>query len=98
MEHGYKLRNDDAQWLEIVVWAAKAQVDMARQVAEAMEKDYPAGVLPSHAGYERLTILADKAGDDHEVIRLSELAQSQGWDGKWDRRIEKARKRLAAAG
>ena len=45
MEHGYKLRNDDAQWLEIVVWAAKAQVEVARQVAEAMESDYPAGVL-----------------------------------------------------
>ena len=61
-----------------------------------MERDYPAGVLPVTAGYERLAILADKAGDDHEVIRLSELAQSQGWDGQWVRRIEKARKRLAA--
>ena len=36
-----------------------------------MEKDYPAGVLPSHVGDEALeAILADKAGDDHEMIRF----------------------------
>ena len=55
-------------------------------------------MLPSHAGYERLTILADKAGDDFEVIRLSELAIAQGWMFKWDRRIERARKKLTAGG
>ena len=43
MEHGYKLRNDDAQWLEIVVWAAKAQEDMARTGRRSHGEGLPAG-------------------------------------------------------
>jgi len=29
-----------------------------------------------------------------EVIRLAEQAKSKGWAGDWDKRIEKARKKL----
>lgn len=39
--------------------------------------------------------LADKRGDDAEVIRLCELAGVQGWAGEWERRIIKARRRSA---
>src|SRR6266508_5100458 len=52
--------------------------------------------LPMHTGYERLAILADKAGEDPEVIRLCERGLEQGWAGNWARRIEKAWKRAEA--
>lgn len=75
----YKLRNDPA-WLALAVWAAQAQVAIAPDVASAMRlEEFLGDDLPGHAGYERLAILADKAHDDEEVIRVSTLARDQGW-------------------
>jgi len=33
-----------------------------------------------------------------EVIRLAEQAKSEGWSGDWDKRIEKAKKKLGNGG
>ena len=94
MQTAYKLR-EDPYWLEVVVWAARAQVAIAPQVASAMLHPYGTDTpLPRHVGFERLAILADKAGDDREVLRLCETARTQGWAGSWEKREVKAAKRL----
>ena len=61
-----------------------------------MRADYGEVPLPGHAGFERLVILADKAGNDQEVLRLCAEAQAQGWAGSWDERRAKAHRRLGA--
>lgn len=96
METAYKLRDDEG-WLELAVWAARSQVAISSRVAASMKAtDYEDLPLPRHVGYERLVILADKAGDDQEVLRLCGTATAQGWAGTWDKRAAKAQKRLAA--
>jgi hypothetical protein len=92
MEHAYKQREDSA-WLDVTIWAAEQQVAIAPQTAAAMRRTYGSEQLPKHTGFERLAILADKARNDTEVIRISEAAMSEGWNGDWERRIAKARKR-----
>lgn len=97
MTVAYKLR-DDPTWLDVALWAATSQVELAPRTALSMHSSYPGSPLPQHRGYERLTIHADKRGDDEEVIRLSEAAAAQGWAGDWDRRVTKARRRSKLPG
>jgi len=51
-------------------------------------------VLGVHTGYYQLCIIIEKEGNWQEVIRLAEQAKSEGWKGDWDKRIEKAKKKL----
>lgn len=97
MQTAYKLR-DEPGWLDLTVWAARSQVAISPTVAAAMRATYYGHALPRHVGYERLAILADKAGDDREVIRICEAAQAEGWSGSWDKRLAKAHKRLGDGG
>jgi hypothetical protein len=50
--------------------------------------------LGVHTGYYRLCIIREKEGNWKEVARLAEQAKSEGWAGDWDKRIEKARKKI----
>ena len=52
------------------------------------------GKLGEHTGYKHLCIIRENQGNYAEVIRLAEQAKSEGWIGDWDKRIEKARKKL----
>jgi hypothetical protein len=50
--------------------------------------------LGEHTGYKQLCIIRENQGNFAEVIKLAEQAKSEGWAGDWDKRIEKARKKL----
>ncbi|MDR2096029.1 MAG: hypothetical protein LBP76_11010 [Treponema sp.] len=52
------------------------------------------GRLYEHTGYKQLCIIREKQGNWGEVIRLASEALEQGWPGEWDKRIEKAKKKL----
>jgi len=52
------------------------------------------GKLGEHTGYKQLCIIREKQGNWQEVIRLAEQAKAEGWEGDWDKRIEKAKKKL----
>lgn len=54
------------------------------------------GKLGEHTGYKQLCIIRENEGNYTEVIRLAEQAKSEGWAGDWDKRIEKARKKLGS--
>ncbi|MGB3330684.1 MAG: hypothetical protein WBA46_17110 [Thermomicrobiales bacterium] len=47
--------------------------------------------LPSHPGFQRLAMNAEKAKDYDRAIRLCEEAKRQGWSGDWDVRIARCR-------
>jgi hypothetical protein len=36
----------------------------------------------------------EKQKNYEETIRLSNIAKSQGWNGDWDKRIEKCKKKM----
>jgi hypothetical protein len=52
------------------------------------------GKLGEHTGYKQLCIIREKEEKWQEVIYLAEQAKFEGWAGDWDKRIEKARKKL----
>jgi hypothetical protein len=58
------------------------------------EKYDPCG-MPEHTGYKQLCIICEKQGLWDDVINIAEQAKEEGWNGDWDRRIEKASKELA---
>lgn len=47
--------------------------------------------LPQHPGFQRLAINAEKAKDYGRAIELCQEAKRQGWNGDWDKRIERCR-------
>jgi hypothetical protein len=49
---------------------------------------------PSHRGFKQLAIIKYKQERYKEVIELCKKAKKQGWNGDWDKRIERARKKL----
>ena len=51
---------------------------------------------PTHAGYTQLCIIRAQEERWEEVLSLATQAKTEGWTGDWDKRIEKARKKLGA--
>jgi hypothetical protein len=47
-----------------------------------------------HKGFTQLCILEEKAGNYKELLELATQAKKEGWYGDWDKRIEKAKKKL----
>ncbi len=50
--------------------------------------------LPEHIGYKQLAIIKDKQKNYDEVISICLKAKEEGWNGDWDNRIAKAKKKL----
>ena len=51
--------------------------------------------LPMHLGFQRLAINAEKAKDYGRAIEVCEEAKRQGWNGDWDKRIERCQTKAA---
>lgn len=54
--------------------------------------------LPSHPGFERLAINAEKEKNYQFAIEVSRQAKQQGWRGDWDKRIERCQVKAAKNG
>jgi len=74
--------------------------DMVRQAPDAAKGFRKAGWedLPTHGGFRRLAINAEKAKDYRTAISVSQEAMRQGWAGDWEKRIERCQAKLAKAG
>ncbi len=88
MELYYKLRDTDSKALDIAIQSAQKQIDLAPKAAVAFLRD-GFGKLPSHTAYTQLAIIFEKQGKYDEAITLVKQAESQGWNGDWDKRIER---------
>ena len=77
------------------ILACKKQIQIALQAAQQFRREYPNNPLPSHVGYTQLTIIYDKEDRLDEAIQIAQQAQEQGWNGDWDNRIERYRKKRA---
>lgn len=90
----YKDRSDPTQ-SQTAILACKQQIAIAAKAAKAFRAKHKDLPLPSHKGYEQLTIILEKAASYQEAIDLSRKAKVQGWSGKWDQRIEKYEKKIS---
>lgn len=76
---------------------AREMISRSGAVADLLRKAYPARPLAIHHGFKRLAIDAEKAGNHAEAIVLCERAKIEGWNGDWDKRIERCRNKAAKA-
>lgn len=93
IEEAYRLRDAHPDALDDAVAACREQISLAPQVAALMRRNY--GQLPGHVGYRQLAIILEKQKAYGSAAELAEQARAQGWDGDWDKRLERLRRRQA---
>jgi hypothetical protein len=107
----YPVRDTVPGALDLVIASCKHQIALAPtlietknnkyrfvrspEVAEIRKEKYIYPALHKHEGYNRYTIILEKNHEYAEAIRLCEEAKKQGWEGDWDKRIERCSKRLS---
>ncbi|HBK34273.1 TPA: hypothetical protein DEP34_02540 [Candidatus Uhrbacteria bacterium] len=89
----YRHRNRDRDALNEAIKACKQQIKIAPQAASAFKKEYKDSPLPTHKGYEQLAIIEEKEKNFNSVIDLAKKAMAQGWNGDWEKRIERCTKK-----
>ena len=89
----YRNRDNDEFALSSAIEACKQQIGISEKAKEAFIKEMGLP-LPMHIGYKQLCIIMEKQKNFEEVIRLSRIAKEQGWNGDWDKRIEKCKKKI----
>jgi tetratricopeptide (TPR) repeat protein len=75
---------------DMAVESCENMIKIAKQVLEVDSMVHGA----SHPGYEQLAIILHKQGKYEDVIKLCKQAKSEKWNGDWDSRIERAKKKL----
>lgn len=89
----YRHRNRDQDTLGKAIKACGRQIEIAPLAASAFKKEYKDSPLPSHKGYEQLAIIEEKQKKFNSVIDLAKKAMAQGWNGDWQKRIERCTKK-----
>ncbi len=69
--------------------------DRVKRLKEFGTKAEVTGELPRHTGYEQLAIIREKEKDHPEAIRLCGEAMAQGWNGDWEKRIQRCKAKLS---
>jgi hypothetical protein len=93
IESYYRNRENDETALASAIEACKQQISIAPAAKRAFLRKYPSSPLPSHVGYTQLCIILEKQQLYDEVIDLAKKAKKQGWNGDWDKRIERCMKK-----
>lgn len=86
----------EPEYMAKTVEACRRQIALAPDAADAFKAEY-GDPLPTHKGYEQLAIILERKGCFQDAITLSLQAESQGWAGDWDRRIERCERKLEKA-
>jgi hypothetical protein len=98
----YPNRDNYPEALDLAIKACEDQIAISKETKESFLKDPSFKVHNDsgkieHTGFKQLCIIREKQGKWEEVIRLSQMAKEQDfWEGDWDKRIEKAKKKLGA--
>jgi hypothetical protein len=90
----YRRRDDVPDALQLAVYYCERQVAIAEQARKLMLRELL--TLPSHRGFQQLTIIHAAHGEYAEAIALCEQAKAGGWQGDWDARIVRYKKKLGA--
>lgn len=95
IETYYKERKKP-EYLEKAILACRQQIEFAPIAANAFKRDsaFKKDPLPSHKGYQQLSIILEKQNKYQEVIDLCCKAEEQGWADDWEKRIERCEKKI----
>jgi len=90
----YKDRDNNSQAFDIAKQACLEQIKIAPKVAIAFKNEFNDTFLPGHVGYTQLAIIEEKEKNWKTVIDLATQAKKEGWNGDWDKRIERCKKKI----
>ena len=91
----YRMREIDSVAFDNAVAACKKQITIAPEAIKAFLQAYLVHRLPAHVGYTQLAIILEKKQRYDEAIQLCKQAQQQGWNGDWDKRIERCQVKMS---
>lgn len=103
----YRFR-EKPEYLDRSLEAANRQIAMQAQAANAWRqkqwnlarstgKPPTSFDLPSHAGYKRMAIVLEKDNQFDQALALVREAKAAGWNGDWDKRIERLKRKLKSS-
>lgn len=93
----YYRDRDHEGFYDKAIYYCKEQIKMQSEAAAKFKEDYPEQLLPMHVGYDQYAIILEKEKRYPEAIALSKEADSNGWAGDWQGRIERCQKRMTKA-
>ena len=105
MEAAYKDRDRDPKALPRAIKLCEQQIAMSQDAAAAFRWDYdqlrvgsdkPPLPIPFHQGFTQLAIVREKEGRFEDAAELCRTAKAHGWQGDWDKRIERLEKKATA--
>lgn len=91
IQRAYRLRDAHPEALGDAIEACREQISLSKEVGQAMESSY--GSKPTHYGFKQLAIILEKQKRFAEATEVVEEAQRQAWDGDWQNRLERLRRR-----
>lgn len=77
----------------MAIMSCRAQIEIQDEAAKRWLSEYPGDTLPAHTGYTQLAIILEKENRFEEAISLIEEAKVNGWNGDWDNRIARLKKK-----
>lgn len=89
----YKERKEQQSYLKAID-ACEKQIALASRTAHAWKKQFDTSDLPAHVGFKQLAIIREKEKNYTAAIRLAKKAKKQGWNGDWDKRIERCQQKM----
>lgn len=94
MKTYYNNRENDSNALGVAIESCKQQIKISGKAKVAFEKEYKGQPLPVHIGFKQLAIIEEKNKNYESVIKICEEALKQGWNGDWEKRIEKCKGKI----
>ena len=92
----YRLRELNSRYLEIALKACEQQIEISPLTLKAFRSSlYGYGFIPSPIGYTQLAIVKEREKKFEEVIIFCQKALNEGWNGDWQKRIDRCKIKLS---
>jgi hypothetical protein len=92
IKHYYKLRNVDVKFYNLAKENCLRQIQLSKLAKDQfLLEDWH--ILPRHLGFEQLSIILEKESKYKDAITLCQQAESIGWKGDWQKRIDRLSKK-----
>lgn len=88
MNEHYKKRDGDPFALSLAIEASIQMIELAPKFKKYCEDSWT-GPLASHPGFHVLSLIRENQGQLDEAIALCKVASAQGWNGDWEKRLER---------
>lgn len=95
IEFYYEDRDKGQGYLGKALESCRNQIGISKAAIREFKKEENY-FLPSHRGFHQLSIYEEKQKNYKEALNLAKQAQADGWQGDWEKRIERLNKKLSS--